>query len=59
MRTASEVQVDAFLVKAFEAVQSKSHGKVWVSTSGDGVSWLHLRIDTRPKYYQHAAYARM
>jgi len=29
----------------------------WVSTAGMGVSWLHVRIDERPKYYRHAAYA--
>lgn len=28
----------------------------WVSTSGLGVGWLHLRLDTRPKYYQYAPY---
>lgn len=29
---------------------------VWISTSGLGVPWLHVRIDDRPKYYQHAPY---
>ncbi len=28
----------------------------WLSTAGLGVSWLHLRIDSRPKYYRHAPY---
>lgn len=28
----------------------------WLSTSGLGVSWLHVRIDSRPKYYQHGGY---
>ena len=28
----------------------------WVSTSGLGVYWLHLRLDDIPKYYQHAPY---
>jgi len=28
----------------------------WLSTSGLGVYWLHVRIDSLPKYYQHAAY---
>ncbi|QDT36271.1 DUF6940 family protein [Stratiformator vulcanicus] len=23
----------------------------WLSTAGMGVAWLHIRIDTRPKYY--------
>lgn len=28
----------------------------WLSTSGLGVYWLHLRIDSRPKYYQFQEY---
>lgn len=30
----------------------------WLSTAGGGVNWLHLRIDTVPKYYSHAPYRR-
>ena len=29
---------------------------VWLSTAGAGVSWLHVRLDQRPKYYGHAQY---
>ena len=29
---------------------------IWISTSGLGVSWLHVRIDDRPKYYTHTPY---
>ncbi|MGI9263322.1 MAG: DUF6940 family protein [Gammaproteobacteria bacterium] len=29
---------------------------LWVSTSGLGVAWLHVRLDTYPKYYQHGPY---
>lgn len=28
----------------------------WLSTAGLGVHWLHLRIDSRPKYYRHRPY---
>jgi len=28
----------------------------WVSTSGLGVSWLHVRFDTFPKYYNWHEY---
>lgn len=28
----------------------------WLSTAGLGVFWLHIRIDSRPKYYRHNAY---
>jgi hypothetical protein len=31
---------------------------VWVSTSGLGVSWLHIRLDSSPKYYQFRPYTR-
>mmetsp|Transcript_55840 Transcript_55840/g.131478 ORF Transcript_55840/g.131478 Transcript_55840/m.131478 type:complete len:250 (-) Transcript_55840:365-1114(-) len=29
---------------------------VWVNTEGSGVPWLHVRLDSRPKYYHHGAY---
>lgn len=28
----------------------------WLSTAGLGVYWLHIRIDSRPKYYRHNPY---
>lgn len=28
----------------------------WLSTSGLGVHWLHVRFDKRPKYYTHRPY---
>lgn len=30
---------------------SKLHKKIWISTHGLGVGYLHMRIDTSPKYY--------
>ena len=32
------------------------HEKVWISTSGLGVAWLHVRLDTVPKYYNWEPY---
>ena len=29
---------------------------VWLSTAGMGVPWLHVRLDSRPKYYGFAPY---
>ncbi len=29
---------------------------LWLSTAGAGVSWLHVRIDDRPKYFGHGPY---
>lgn len=31
---------------------------LWVSTSGLGVPWLHIRLDSFPKYYTHQPYRR-
>ena len=29
---------------------------VWLNTAGAGVSWLHVRLDDRPKYYHFKPY---
>ena len=29
---------------------------VWISTAGQGVFWLHVRLDRRPKYYNFPPY---
>ncbi len=29
---------------------------VWLSTAGGGVAWLHIRLDSYPKYYHHIPY---
>lgn len=29
---------------------------IWLNTAGGGVAWLHVRLDSRPKYYSHAPY---
>ena len=36
--------------------QSLGERPLWVSTSGLGVHWLHIRLDEKPKYYQHMPY---
>lgn len=33
--------------------------KRWLSTCGTGVSWLHVRIDSVPKYYTYTPYREM
>lgn len=42
---------------ALERRLEKNTQRVWLSTAGAGVSWLHVRLDDRPKYYNHAPYA--
>jgi hypothetical protein len=32
-------------------------GRLWISTSGLGVPWVHVRLDSYPKYYQYRRYA--
>ncbi len=29
---------------------------IWLNTAGGGVAWLHVRLDTKPKYYLHQPY---
>lgn len=36
--------------------QSISNKPIWLSTEGSGVSWLHIRLDSRPKYYGFSPY---
>jgi len=37
-------------------IERVSNRPVWLSTAGAGVSWLHVRLDSRPKYYGFAPY---
>ncbi len=37
----------------FFVVENHPYKKVWCSTSGLGVSWLHFRLDSKPKYYKY------
>ncbi|MGB3614526.1 MAG: hypothetical protein WBA10_12105 [Elainellaceae cyanobacterium] len=32
---------------------------LWINTSGLGVHWLHVRLDSQPKYYTFAPYKAM
>jgi hypothetical protein len=33
-----------------------SPAPLWLSTSGLGVAWLHVRLDKQPKYYTYPPY---
>ncbi|HEX2688335.1 MAG TPA: hypothetical protein VHN14_17010 [Kofleriaceae bacterium] len=57
LRFAPASQVDALFQAVGEAIAHwPRHGTPWVSTAGMGVSWLHVRLDSRPKYFRHAPY---
>ena len=32
---------------------------VWLSTSGLGIYWMHIRFDSEPKYYTHQPYRKL
>lgn len=57
VRDAPERQQDALWQTVGDAMARRMSGKpVWLSTAGAGVSWLHVRLDDRPKYYGFAPY---
>ncbi|MCB9592700.1 MAG: hypothetical protein H6719_08200 [Sandaracinaceae bacterium] len=57
-RGAPAAQVDSLFQKVGVelAARLERQSPVWVSTSGLGVWWVHVRLDARPKYYTHAPY---
>lgn len=47
---------ELFITLAGSLINRISIKPTWVSTSGLGVYWLHIRLDTRPKYYNYQPY---
>lgn len=59
LRNATEVKAAELWRSVGQAINdSLSENPVWLSTSGLGVAWLHIRLDSTPKYYQHNPYRR-
>jgi len=59
VRSAPVSQQCAFWRAVGEAVrESLTEQALWLSTSGLGVYWLHVRLDARPKYYTYQPYTR-
>jgi len=57
IRNAPEAQKhDLFISLADQLDDNINDKPVWVSTSGLGVYWLHIRLDTLPKYYTYTPY---
>lgn len=55
--TASGAQSTALWRGVGVALETRvDRNPTWLSTAGLGVSWLHVRLDNRPKYYRHAPY---
>ncbi len=58
LRQASQSQIEnLWRATGRAARENLSERNLWLSTSGLGVSWLHIRLDSYPKYYQHRPYA--
>ena len=58
--TASPKRQDALWRTVGDALLRRAGAQpLWVSTAGHGVAWLHVRLDSRPKYYRHAPYTRI
>ena len=58
VRDASRNRVQSLWRETGRAVrEALSDQNLWLSTSGLGVAWLHIRLDSYPKYYQHRPYA--
>jgi hypothetical protein len=59
LRTAPAKQQHALLKTLGQAAETSLEGpgsRIWISTAGRGVPWLHVRLDSRPKYYKHEPY---
>jgi hypothetical protein len=58
IRSAPALQANYLWQKvAEETIKRLRNGqKLWISTSGLGVPWLHIRLDSIPKYYNFEPY---
>jgi hypothetical protein len=57
VRVAPESQKHALWKLVGETMERRvGPSPVWLSTAGAGVSWLHVRLDDRPKYYGYDPY---
>ena len=58
LRGAPREQVHALWKRVGQEVAARlSDQPLWLSTAGMGVAWLHVRLDSRPKYYGHRPYS--
>lgn len=58
VRTAPEDQLHALWQRAAQEAKARlSDRRMWISTAGGGVAWLHVRLEGTPKYYAYRPYA--
>lgn len=46
-------------VTAHQIRLNLSDEPTWISVAGGGIAWLHIRLDSKPKYYRYAPYTRI
>ena len=57
LRLAAKAQARAlWRVTAETLLHRIGEAPIWLSTAGIGVAWLHVRLDSWPKYYRHRPY---
>merc|ERR1711864_11401 len=60
MKAASSQHIQQFwetaASSALDLIKNRGRQPTWMSTSGLGVYWLHLRLDSTPKYYTYSPY---
>ena len=57
VRKAPESQKHSLWQEVGQVMQQKLTAKpIWLNTAGAGVPWLHIRLDSRPKYYGYKPY---
>ena len=57
VRHAPQEQVQALWQAVAETLALQvGESPVWLSTAGLGVPWLHVRLDSRPKYYRYGPF---
>lgn len=60
VRGAPESQKHALWRCVGAALAQRLHERpIWLSTAGQGVSWVHVRLDSRPKYYSYRPYTEV
>ena len=56
-RNGPDPQIHALWKIVGQTMQQRiTNQPMWLSTEGHGVSWLHIRLDSRPKYYGFSPY---
>lgn len=58
-RNAAQSQIHALWRMVGQVlIRDVGSAPLWLNTEGSGVAWLHVRIDSRPKYYGHTEYKK-